>query len=827
MAIHPSDPSILYARTDVGGAYRWDAGKQRLIPLLDWVPYKDRNLYGVNGVALDPTDPDVVYLSLGKYVTRSPSDVYRSDDRGETWTPMGLNKPFAGNNHPNRQGTTLVYQPTTASLFAGTPTEGLWIHNSGNWTQALDIPEQSVRSIAIHPSNPDHIYVASSHSEVWGTTYGDPADSGIYRSTDGGLNFTRIPIAYGNVNQFTEISFAKDGNSLFVSAFDNQHGSTGGVFRIDSPDTASAWVEISPATWGSYRAVTASPHDDDTVITSIGSYDNLDRIYLSTDRGDTWTRKDNFTINNIVPWHPNTYPGSAISCFLFDPVNPNKVYFSDWYSLYLTEDITANPVHWHNEMSRGHEEIVPAIVRGAHPDNQAGVLVYAGGADISGVAQKDLDAYTTIPNFATQVPALKEMSGVDYSEADGDVVVVMGGGGSSSGWSMDVGAVGLSTDGGQTLTAASGYDPAWGGGRVAVSATDPDNFVVLGNSGGVRVTTDFGVSFQTPTGVSGTYGIGNIFNTRHPLAADRVNGHFYLYNHDNGQFLRSTDSGQSFQVVGSIGSNSGEQIHMATAPGHAGHIWLSQQNEYSSSSSQGLYVSTDGGATWTQKSEFTHALMVALGKAKTGANYPTIYTLARQATDSDYWFYASTDGGANWQRVNFVPQAGNQPTCMGADQAVFGRFYVGTNGRGVYVAQFEEGYEAWMADNMAPGTPWDPAADPDADGISNIFEYTLAGGHPNQPNTASKPQWTFFADANSTPVHQAVIPVREGLQGLQIELEHSIDLSGWSYDPTRVEATTDPITGHLILNFDPVDPLNLSDSPPKQFFRLSIQQTAN
>ena len=817
MAIHPENPDILYARTDVGGAYRWDPEAERLIPLLDWVSFEDRNLYGVNGIALDPTDQDVVYVSLGKYVTRGPADVYKSTDRGETWTPMGLNKPFAGNNHPNRQGTTLVYEPSAQALFAGTPTEGLWIYRNGNWTQAGDIPGQAVRSIAIHPANPDHIYVASSHSVIWGTTYGDPADSGIYRSLDGGASFTRIPIAYGAVNQFTELSFSKEGDALYVSAYQNVSGSTGGVFRIDSPDTASVWVAISPIA-GTYRAVTASPHDNDTVITSLGGYDNLNHVYFSTNRGATWIRKNNYTVHNIVPWHPVKYPGSAISCFIFDPVDPHKVYFSDWYSLYLTEDITAEPVHWHNEMSRGHEEIVPVVIVGAHPDNAAGAILYAGGADISGVCQTDLFAYTEIPNYATQIPALKEMSGVDYSEADGNVVVVMGGSGNNSGWDMNIGAVGVSTDGGATLTAAPGFDADWGGGRVAVSATDPDNFVVLGRYGGVFTTTDFGETFVRPVGVVADhdYGIGNIFNTRHPLVADRVNGHFYLYNQSSGDFLRSTDKGLSFQEVGQVAANSGAHLNVVSVPGHAGHLWLTQQSEYNWHATQGMYHSTDGGETWTRRNEFDRALLVTVGKAKKGAAYPTLYTMARKTTDSVYWFYASTDGGDTWQRVNDVPRAGNQPMCMGACPAVFGRFYVGTNGRGVYVAQFREGYEAWMADVKAPGTPAGLMDDPDGDGIPNLMEYALADGHPNQENQAQLPVWQQVYNEENQPTLTVQVPLRSGVRGLQYRVERSLDLGGWAYDPDRVLVISDAEDGQLILQHEP-DALE-----SKLFLRLNV-----
>lgn len=679
--IHPNDPNLIYCRTDVGGMYIWDAVNQRLQPLLDWVSYENSNLYGVNGIALDPTNTDVVYASLGKYLNTTPSDVFKSLDKGKTWQPLGLNKSFAGNTHPCRQGHTLMYNADTKVLFAGTPINGLWKYNGTNWSQVSGIPtNQSVRSIAIDKNNSNFMYVATSYSVIYGTTYGSNASSGIYRSNDGGNTFTIIPIAYGNNVQFTELSLSLNGDKLYVSCFDHDNKS-GGVFRIDNPQTSTTWTNISPVSTN-YRAVTASPFDNNIVITAVGAYGNISSVYYSTTSGSSWTRKNSYKVTNIVSWHPSGYPGSAISCLIFDPVNPKRIYFGDWYSFYKTDDITASTVNWTNSMAFGHEEIVPAIVKGAHPTNASNALLYIGGADISGICQTDIRKYSTIPNFSSQYSALKEMSGVDYSELDGNYVVIIGGGDNNNGWAMSTGAVGVSVNGGKNISPAVGFNSAWGGGRVAVSATNKNVFVVLTNSGGVKYSTNFGLTFGSSTGVSGTYGISDIFNTTHPLASDRVNGNFYLLNKSNGDFLRSTTNGESFTKVGNIGSSSSGRCNVVCAPEKEGNIWVSNEN--------GLYYSTNSGLNWTKIIFFSKALMVTIGKAKAGANYPTVYTMARSTSDSQYWFYKSTDGGVSWQRINTEPKAGNASMCMGADQAVYGRFYVGTNGRGVYCAQLTE-----------------------------------------------------------------------------------------------------------------------------------------
>ena len=69
LVFHPSERGLLYARTDVGGAYRWDAAAQRWSALTDWLGAEDVNLAGIESIAIDPADPERVYLAAGTYTT--------------------------------------------------------------------------------------------------------------------------------------------------------------------------------------------------------------------------------------------------------------------------------------------------------------------------------------------------------------------------------------------------------------------------------------------------------------------------------------------------------------------------------------------------------------------------------------------------------------------------------------------------------------------------------------------------------------------------------------------------------------------------------------
>ena len=83
---HPNAKGVRYCRTDMGGAYRWNDVSKKWEPLLDWVSYKDVNLMGVESIALDPADPNRLYMACGTYTRANSAAILRSNDRGKTFS---------------------------------------------------------------------------------------------------------------------------------------------------------------------------------------------------------------------------------------------------------------------------------------------------------------------------------------------------------------------------------------------------------------------------------------------------------------------------------------------------------------------------------------------------------------------------------------------------------------------------------------------------------------------------------------------------------------------------------------------------------------------
>jgi hypothetical protein len=202
---------LIYARTDIGGAYRWNPATSRWIPLLDWVGFDDWNLTGVDSLATDPVDPNRVYVLAGTYTnafTTMNGAILRSTDQGTTWQRSNL--PFkSGGNMPGRSmGERLAIDPNRDSiLYLGTRSgNGLWRSTDfgATWARVASFP-----AVGTYVQQAGDAYLGDITGVVWvtfdprsgtagatsQTIYVGVADkaSSIYRSTDGGVSWSAVP----------------------------------------------------------------------------------------------------------------------------------------------------------------------------------------------------------------------------------------------------------------------------------------------------------------------------------------------------------------------------------------------------------------------------------------------------------------------------------------------------------------------------------------------------------------------------------------------------------------------------------------------------------
>ena len=121
LGLHPRSANVLHARTDVGGAYRWDP------TTMGWTPIADGNrFHGIESVALDPNDDQPIYIATGKHTFEANGRIFASCDRGGTWKPVDLPFPLGGGNPGRAMDERLMVAPHLPStLFHGARSAGM------------------------------------------------------------------------------------------------------------------------------------------------------------------------------------------------------------------------------------------------------------------------------------------------------------------------------------------------------------------------------------------------------------------------------------------------------------------------------------------------------------------------------------------------------------------------------------------------------------------------------------------------------------------------------------------------------------------------------
>jgi hypothetical protein len=174
----------------------------------DWVtPY-----------VLDPQDPHVIVAGY--------SDVFRSDDRGETWQQLSMD--LTGD--PTRTLKAIAVAPTDQySIYTGRASMLYITHDAGetwdNQLVLLGAGTADISSITVDPENPN---------ELWVTLSGYVNGKKVYHSTDAGLTFTNATYNLSNVPvNGAVIDKLSEHHDLYI-------GTDVGVFILD--ETAQQWV---------------------------------------------------------------------------------------------------------------------------------------------------------------------------------------------------------------------------------------------------------------------------------------------------------------------------------------------------------------------------------------------------------------------------------------------------------------------------------------------------------------------------------------------------------------------------------------------------------
>ncbi|MCP1182677.1 hypothetical protein [Paenibacillus sp. 1781tsa1] len=670
VVIHPTEPDLVYARTDVGGAYRLDAASGDWVPLLDHFGDEDSNLYGVDGIALDQQNPNIVYIAAGKYGNVGPSDILKSTDRGETWVRTGLNLRNESNGNIHRaMGESIAVNPTNSNyLHVGTRYDGLYTSSDGaaTWSKVWDVPNglagEGIRSVA-YGLNP-----VTKQGQV---VYAGVRGIGVYSKAPRSNGQTTWQLTGRSPEYPARMTVAKNG-TLYVTT-DNQ-----GVYKFNGVQ----WTNITPSSsYSSYYGITIDPNNDNHILAAVRTGgDNLP-LYRSVNGGQSWTTVSKTLVSKPSWWTPNMF-FSATSSIKFDPHHPGTVYATDWFGVYKTDNIngtnglTGNTASTWEAITDGHEEVV-ALTASTPPQ---GVSFFSGLTDQVGFRHENV---SNVPLNKIPLSGMREIVSIDYHEANPNYMIFLG----SSDWYGTTTRLFVSSNNGVTVTPMN--VPAGSIlGRVAYSAINPNVIVYYPQTGNPVRSTNRGATWQNMNGAPFQAIGGNmVFSYNHPLAADRINGYkFYMY--AAGYLYRSTDAGANWSKANAVRLPYNTDINTSfikveAAPGVPNAVWVSLGTD-------GLYASMNSGNTFSKIQGVQNSKLFAFGKAKPGNFVPAVYVYG--TVNNVHGFFRSDDMGATWNNIGPLGAGiglGNEPQIMAADRQIYGQVYVGTNGRGMYVGSIE------------------------------------------------------------------------------------------------------------------------------------------
>lgn len=267
VALDPQDPHTFYVGLGTGGLMKTSNDGATFDAVFEKQP-----VAAVGAVAVAPSDPKVVWVGTGEANDRNSSSwgdgVYRSTDAGATWTNVGLKQSRTIARivvHP--KDPAVAWVASMGDLWTPGGERGLYKTADGgkSWKLVLGAPAPNAPhvgcgEVAIDPVNPDTLYAAlyarrrTPWSFAWGTAVTGGQDAGgIFKSTDGGLTWRRLPNGLpARTGRIGLDVFRKDPRTLYAvvqteeggtASIDEVRAKAGGVFRSD--DAGETWTRVN------------------------------------------------------------------------------------------------------------------------------------------------------------------------------------------------------------------------------------------------------------------------------------------------------------------------------------------------------------------------------------------------------------------------------------------------------------------------------------------------------------------------------------------------------------------------------------------------------
>jgi photosystem II stability/assembly factor-like uncharacterized protein len=690
LAYSPVEAGILYARTDVGGAYRYDPPNQSWIPITDFIGLEHGNYMGIESVAVAPERADRVYLAVGMYTQNwaGTGAFLRSDDRGQSFKVFPVDFKMGGNELSRSEGERLAVDPQKPNvLYFGSRRNGLWKSEdeAATWKKVEGLPvaddeNQGLGLVFV-------VFDPTSGKQGKGTAtiyVGSQGDGKLYQSTDAGTTWKAVPGQPATGFLPRRAAVDRDGTLYVTYALGDSPYALrdGAVYRYEpKPQT---WTDITPQrptkedSFG-YGGIAVDPSHPGVLVTStMDRWTKGAEIFRSRDRGETWKPVLSTAVledggARHVYHHRESLGGPQwMGDIKIDPFDSNRAMIVEGGGVWATRDLQAVDSGARCTWSFHSKHLEETCTRDLISPPQGPPLLSAQG-DTCGFRHDDLDVSPQRGNF--EHPMCASSEDIDYAGLVPNVIVRVG----TYPWDDSRTPRGaLSSDGGATWQ-QFGSEPegCQGMGSVAVSA---DGRALVWAPRGARTawSRDGGKTWTRAVGLPEPATTPDWAPWFLQLASDRVNPkRFYAFDALTGSVYVSEDGGADFQVTArSLSAVPEYELHYASieaVPGREGNVWITSKRE--------LSRTTDSGRSFETVSSVEEGHGVGFGKAAPGKSHPAVYLAGKVGGVTG--FFRSDDEGRSFIRINDDAHQYGGATVITGDPRVYGRVYVAPGGRGI------------------------------------------------------------------------------------------------------------------------------------------------